>query len=207
MKSYLADRRRELGLTQKEVAQAVGVAEATVSRWESGNIANMRRDRIAAYAKVLRTSTAFIMTGEKEEKPDIPTGCIPLPEMETVPLLGKIACGEPLLAVENWEGTVSAPARVHAAFALTCKGWSMIGDRIQDGDTVFIRRAEEVENGEIAAVLVGEEATLKHVYYEPGERLTLKASNPAYPDLVYEGEDLNSVRILGKAVAFLSDIK
>lgn len=67
MANYLADRRIELGLTQKDIAQAVGVAEATVSRWESGNIANMRRDRIAAYAKVLQTTPDFIMTGESPQ--------------------------------------------------------------------------------------------------------------------------------------------
>jgi len=209
MGNYLADRRKALNLTQKEVAERIGVSEGTVSRWEGGQIANMRRDRIAAYADVLKTSTNFIMTGEADPpvKKPLPPGCIPLPEMETIPRLGKIACGEPILAVENWDGTVRAPVELHASFALTCKGWSMIGDRIQDGDTVFIRECPEVENGEIAAVLIGEEATLKHFYYEPGVRVTLKASNPAYSDLVYEGEELNTIRVLGKAVAFLSDIK
>ena len=64
MSSYLADRRKELGLTMKQVAEAVGVSEATVSRWESGQIANMRRDRISTYAKVLQVRPTFIMTGE-----------------------------------------------------------------------------------------------------------------------------------------------
>ncbi len=68
MGNYLADRRKELGLTQKFVAEQVGVSEATVSRWESGEIANMRRDKIVLYAKVLKTTPIFIMTGQKEEK-------------------------------------------------------------------------------------------------------------------------------------------
>ena len=66
MSNYLADRRKELGLTMKQVAEAVGVSEATVSRWESGQIANMRRDRIGTYAKVLQVRPTFIMTGEPE---------------------------------------------------------------------------------------------------------------------------------------------
>lgn len=78
MSSYLADRRKELGLTMKQVAEAVGVSEATVSRWESGQIANMRRDRISTYAKVLQVRPTFIMTGE-----------IDSPEMQKRPPLTK----------------------------------------------------------------------------------------------------------------------
>ncbi len=78
MSSYLADRRKELGLTMKQVAEAVGVSEATVSRWESGQIANMRRDRISTYAKVLQVRPTFIMTGE-----------IDSPETQKAPTLNK----------------------------------------------------------------------------------------------------------------------
>lgn len=66
MGNYLAERRKALGITQKEIAELVDVSEATVSRWESGEIANMRRDRIAAYAKALKVTPNFIMTGNDE---------------------------------------------------------------------------------------------------------------------------------------------
>lgn len=82
----------------------------------------------------------------------------------------------------------------------------MINARIYDGDTVYIRRQPEVENGEIAAVRVGDEATLKRVYYNGG-RIILRACNPLYRDLEYEGEALNDIEILGRAVAFTSTIR
>ena len=134
MSNYLSERRKELGLTQKEVADAVGVAEATVSRWESGEIANMRRDRISALAKILKCSADFIMTGN-QNAPTVPPGFEPLPEMATVPLVGRIACGQPITAEENLEGYVSIPAEWHATFTLLCEGDSM-EPRIKDGDLV-----------------------------------------------------------------------
>ena len=133
-------------------------------------------------------------------------GIEPLPEFTLVPLLGPIACGEPILADENIEDYVRANTDLRASFALRCKGDSMINARIFDGDIVYIRQQEDVDNGEIAAVLIGDEATLKRVYKYPN-RLELRPENPTYAPLNYEGEELRNVRILGKAVAFLSTIR
>lgn len=136
----------------------------------------------------------------------LPSNIIPMPEMRRVPLLGSIACGTPILAAQNLDGEVDIPATVHADFALRCKGDSMINARIYDGDIVYIRQQPEVEHGEIAAVLVGDDATLKRVYlYE--DHISLEAENPQYRPLVYWGEDMNNVRILGKAVAFTSTVR
>lgn len=218
MGNYLTDRRKELGLTMKQVADAVGVSEGTVSRWESGAIANMKRDKIHALAKVLKVRPSFVMTGEKEETIGIDfgnsytaTNIIPLPETKKVPLLGTIACGEPILAVENVADYVDMDADTHADFALRCKGDSMINARIFDGDIVYIRKQEAVENGEIAAVLIDgteseSEATLKR-YYNEGDRIRLSAENPMYKDQTFHGESMNSVRVIGKAVAFMSKIR
>lgn len=211
MKNYLSERRMELGLTMKQVADAVGVSEATVSRWENGRIANMRRDRIAAYAKILNVDPTFIMTGELKEdndKNDLPSASniIPLPHTHRIPLLGEIACGEPITAEENVESLISIPDNIHADFALRCKGDSMIGARIMDGDIVYIRQQPDVDDGEIAAVLIGNEATLKRVYKVPG-RLQLRAENPNFAPINLEGDELENVRILGKAVAFTSPVK
>ena len=84
----------------------------------------------------------------------------------------------------------------------------MIGARIHDGDIIFVKKQEMVNDGEIAVVLVGEEATLKRFYYYQEQNMViLRAENPKYKDLVYTNEDINQIRVLGKAVAFQSDIK
>ena len=135
----------------------------------------------------------------------LPSNCLPVPRTVKKPRLGAIACGKPILAVENISEYDDVPITIHCDFTLLCKGDSMIDARIWDGDVVYIRQQPEVENGEIAAVRIGEEATLKKVYYN-GRRIILRACNPLYADMEYEGEDLNDVEILGKAVAFSSMI-
>lgn len=206
IKDILKNRRTELGLTQLDVANAVGVSEATVSRWESGDIANMKRSRIASLASVLKMSPSIIMGWNEEHEAHIPSNIIPMPAMRKVPLVGSIACGTPILAEENLDGTVEAPDHVRADFALRCKGDSMINARIFDGDIVYIRQQESVEHGEIAAVLIGDEATLKRVYIYD-DCISLEAENPQYKPMVYRGEEMNNIRILGKAVAFTSVIR
>lgn len=205
MGNYLSERRKEIGLTQREVAEAVGVAEATVSRWESGEIANMRRDKISALAKVLHCSPEFVMTGgqsaETDSSPDIPPGFIPLPETRKVPLVGRIACGTPITAEENIEDYVDAPKDRRVDFALLCEGDSMIDAGIDDGDIVYIRKQPDVENGQIAAVRIGEEATLKRVYKE-ADRVVLMPANSAYLPLTYVGEQINAIAIEGRAVGW-----
>lgn len=125
-----------------------------------------------------------------------------------VPLLGVIACGEPMYCNEERESYVTAGTNVHADFCLKAKGDSMINARIMDGDIVFIRKQPAVENGEIAAVLIDDEVTLKRVYYYREENmLRLYPENPVYKPLTYTGEELDRIRILGKAIAFQSDVK
>lgn len=201
MGNYLADRRKALSLTQKDVADAVGVSEATVSRWESGEIANMRRDRISALAKVLHCSTDFVMTGEEQNDIAIPPGFDPLPPMKKVPLIGQIACGEPITAEENIEDYVDVPAQYHCDFCLKCVGDSMIEANINDGDIVYIRKQPTVENGDIAAVRIGDEATLKRVYLD-GESVVLAPANSKYPPRSFRGQELENIHIEGKAVGF-----
>ena len=202
--SLLRERRLELGLTQLEVAQRIGVSEATISRWESGDIANMRRDRIAALAEVLQISPLQIMGMSLDDVSSY--GILPI-EIKKIPLLGEIACGEPIYASEDRESYVIAGTDIKADFALRAKGDSMIGARIMDGDIVFIRKQTMVDNGEIAAVIIEDESTLKRVYYYPEDkRLILQAENAKYPPFVYQNSALDRVRILGKALAFQSDV-
>lgn len=130
----------------------------------------------------------------------------PLPEMRKVPLLGAIACGEPIYREEDeW---ISIPNDIKADFCLRCEGDSMINARINDGDIVFIKACPEVDNGQIAAVSIDNEVTLKRVYYYPEKnKLVLYPENPAYEPFVYTDEELNDIRILGRAVMFLSGVK
>lgn len=196
----------------KQVADAVGVSEATVSRWESGEIANMRRSRIVKLAAILSLSPLDLMNWEVEEKDTrpLPSNILPMPKMVKKPLLGTIACGTPILAVENIEENVDVPEGIQCDFVLRCKGDSMIDARIYDGDLVYLRQQEEVENGQIAAILIDDgcesEATLKRVYLE-ADRITLVPENRKYQPFVYVREEMNRVRIIGKAVAFTSMVR
>lgn len=204
IKDKIKQRRLALGLTLEEVATRVGVAKSTVKKWESGQIASMRQTKIAALAETLGVQpTYFIYEDEATPAPNV----LPI-KKKRFPLLGKIACGEPIFADEERESYVEAGTEINADFCLKCAGDSMIGARILNGDIVFIRRQDMVENGEIAAVVIDDEATLKRVFYDPEKgKMVLQAENPSFPPLVYVGDELNEIRILGKAVAFQSDVR
>lgn len=137
----------------------------------------------------------------------LPSNVQPMPTLQKVPRIGTIACGYPLLAQQNIEGYDAVPEYVRCDFTLVCRGDSMINARIFDGDIVCIREQPEVENGEIAAVLIdSEEATLKRVkLYE--DHIVLEPENPMYKPMVFWGEEMNNVRILGKATHFISALK
>ena len=129
-------------------------------------------------------------------------------KLKRFPMLGEIACGEPVFADEDKEHYVMADMDIRADFCLTAKGDSMVNARIYEGDIVFIKEMPIVENGDIAAVIIDDEATLKRVYYYPEDSmLQLIAENPKYKPLVYQGEELNHIRILGKAVYFMSAVE
>ena len=201
----MKERRKTLGLSAEYVAEKLGVSPATIYRYEKGDIEKMPGNILEPISRILGTTPAFLMGWDE---PGLPDNIIPMPKMNTVPLIGMIACGDPILAAENIEAEVSMPEHVVADFALRCKGDSMIGARIHNGDIVYIRQQPTVENGQIAAVLIGDEATLKRVYYYPdSNKLVLNPENPKYEPFIYIGEEISSVRILGLAVAFTSNVK
>lgn len=193
--------RKEKKLTQEQIAARLGVSKSTVSMYENGG-------RVPPYEMMERISRLFEVDmnrlfGQPSAVP-LPDGVRPV-QTRRFPMLGEIACGEPIIANAEYEVYVDASSDVNADFCLTAKGDSMIGARILDGDVVFIRAQEIVENGKIAAVIIDNEATLKRWYYFPEkQKLILTPENPAYEPLVFIGEELADIKCIGQAVSVMS---
>ncbi len=183
--------RQECGMTLMELANALGVREATAQRYESGEIKNLKQTTVLEMARIFSCSPAYLMGWEENGENMANEG--------RLPLLGKIAAGQPILATEDCE-FFSPINDTRADFCLRVRGDSMIGAGIKDGDIVFIRKQESVDDGEIAAVLVEDEATLKRVYISD-DAVTLISENPKYKPMVYTKKQCKNIRILGKAVA------
>lgn len=221
--SKFSDRLRELrnsrGLSQQEFAKQLGcVSKSSINMYERGerepNLETL--ETIADYFNIdmnyllgksevpnqMMQLAANSTSGELKFIANI----LPIPSADSKPMIGSIACGAPILAEQNIEGYVKVPDWVHCDFVLRCKGDSMTGARIYDGDIVCIRQQPQVENGEIAAVLVKDEATLKRVrVYE--DHVVLEPENPDYRPLVFWDTDMENVRILGKATYFISAVR
>ena len=196
----LKRRRKELGMSAEAVAEKLGCSPSTVYRYENGEINKMGIDKLKPIAEAINTSPAYLMGWEDEEA--LPANVSRIEPMQKIPLVGQIACGMPILAEQNVEDFVDLPGHIRADFALTCKGESMIGAGIRTGDIVYIRKQEEVENGQIAAVMVGgDEATLKRVYTKPGV-VQLVAENPNIAPAVFIGKEAEQIHIIGLAVAY-----
>lgn len=202
LSTALKQRRKELGLTLAQIADAMGVTEATVQRWESGNIKSIRYEKIGKLAEVLNISPAILMGWDDANNPDTPKNILPMPKMKKWKVLGGTACGEPIFR-ELDDETVLAPADIDADFVFRCVGDSMINARIFDGDIVFVKSGP-VEDGQIGVVRIGEEYTLKRIYHGP-DYLELRAENPMYPAKIIRGEQENA-EIVGRAVQFLSRV-
>ena len=201
-------RRLELGLTVDQLADMLGKNRATVYRYESNEIENFPTTIIEPLATALRTTPSALM-GWEDSSPHISTYSNIHPiGTKRFPVLSSVACGEPILMQDEKELYIDASEEIKADYVLIAKGDSMTGARIHDGDVVFIREQPTVENGEIAVVAIDDEATLKRVFwYASKSVLVLRAENPDYADMEFSGDTLGDVRILGKAVAFQSEVK
>lgn len=189
-------------MTATQLADIIGMSKQTISAYTTG-ARSPKRPAINAMADVLGVNPLWLMgydvpKYENTSSETVPPGFLPLPETESLPVVGQVACGTPILAEQNITEYVDVPKAAHANFVLKCKGDSM-APRIQDGDLVYVRKQPMVENGELAAVRIGEEATLKRVYLSPGQMI-LQAENPAYAPMVYTGPQLEDVAIEGKIV-------
>lgn len=198
MTNLLKERRQELGLTMLQVANAVGVSEATVSRWESGNIANMRRDRIAKLAKVLQLRPSAIMGLDGDEEKHVITSGV------KIPVLGYVRAGIPIEAIEDiidYEEIPQKMANNGDYFALSIKGDSM-EPKISEGDVVIVRKQSYVENGETAVVLInGSDATVKK-FYKTDSGIKLVSTNPTYDPFFFTPDEVMKlpVTVIGKVV-------
>ncbi len=205
LSNKLKELRKAKKMTLEELAEKIGTSRQTIHRYETGKIANIPPEKVEALASALDTTPSTLM-GWGEDLYERFDNILPI-SIKRVPILGDIACGEPIYAEEEHESFAAVNSSLDADFCLRAKGDSMVGARIYDGDIVFIRSQSMVDNGEIAAVIIDDEATLKRVYFYPEEeKLILSPENPRYAPLVYFGNQLESIKIMGKAVAFQSSV-
>lgn len=202
--------RKKKGMTQEELANQLGYkSKSSVTHIENGR--DIPRAMVSQLAKILDVTPSYLMGWEDEKPTENLTELtkqfdnIKPVQFKRFPMLGEIACGEPIWTDEDHESHIMADMDIQADFCLRAKGDSMINARIYDGDIVFIKEMPIVENGEIAAVIIDNEATLKRFYYDKENNyLQLIAENPLYKPLVYRNEQLDQIRVLGKAVYFMS---
>lgn len=212
-------------IKQSELAEKTGISKGALSSYLSGRYLP-KQNNMYLIANALNVSEAWLMGADVpmersdttlalNSKKSLETKIASLSnihpiELKRFPILGEIACGKQKCTNENKESYIMAGTEIKADFCLIAKGDSMINARILDGDIVFIKKQDTVDNGEIAAVVTNNysEATLKRVfYYREKALLILKAENPNYTDLIYQDEELNEVHILGKAISLQSDLK
>lgn len=197
--------RKDHNLTQEQLGDILGVQKSAIAKYENGRVENLKRSTIQKMATYFNVSPLLFL-GYDDIDPKLDN----LYEVSTqpLPMLGSIACGEPIYCEEDRESYVLKGTEIKADFCLRAKGDSMINARINDGDIVFVRKQDIVNNGEIAVVIIDDSATLKRFYYYKEKNLViLKPENPKYEDIILAGESLENVRVLGKAVAFQSDVE
>lgn len=200
-------RRLALGLSADELGQLIGKNRATIYRYENNDIENLPTTALEPLAKALGVSPSYLMGWNSSDDVDLTKikGIIPIKKLRRIPILGQIACGNPILAEENYIGYFTADDKyLDSDFCLYAKGDSMTGAEIDDGDLVFIKKQSDVDDGEIAAVLIDDEATLKRVY-KIADKVQLRADNPHYPPIDLDGTQ--TVIILGKATHVLRPVK
>lgn len=200
-------RRQQLKMTQTDLALKMGYADKSmIAKIEKGNV-DLPQSKILAFANVLETTPGELMGWDYEVEPTETVDNIYKLDKIRLPMLGKVACGEPIFADEDRESYIMVGTDIGADFCLQCQGDSMINARIHDGDIVFVKKTDIVENGEIAVVIIDDEATLKRFFYYREQNLViLKPENPKYQDIILTGEQLEQVKVIGRAVAFQSDV-
>ena len=194
---FLKQMRKDHHLKQSDVAKLLGISRQAYSKYETG-LADPSTETLRKLAEHYGTSIDYLIRGISD-RPE----CLPVPETKTVPRIGTVSCGAPILAVENYDTYDEVPTSVHCDFTVLARGDSMLGARINDGDIVYIRQQDECESGDIVAVLLNDEVILKRYIIANGTRM-LMSENPKYLPIILHKED--AVRILGKAVGFVAKL-
>lgn len=188
---------KEKNYSYADLEKLTSYSRSTLQRYFTGNTEKIPLDLIEEIAPIFGVTAAYL-AGWEDDLPSYP-GIMPV-EKKRFPFLGEIACGEPIYADQEHNVYLESDSSIKADFCLRCKGDSMTGDNINDGDVVFIRKQDTVNNGEIACVIIDDEATLKHIYLADNT-VSLVSSNLSYPPIVYKEDDCKTIKILGKAVA------
>nr|DAQ49139.1 MAG TPA: Repressor protein CI [Caudoviricetes sp.] len=202
----IKNKRVELNMTQEELALKSGyTSRSSINKIELG-LVDIPQSKIASIATALDVSPAYLLFGDVFNNNNDNLELRPV-NLKRFPMLGEIACGKPIFANEEHETYIDASADIKADFCLTAKGDSMVGARIHNGDVVFIKEQSIVDNGQIAAVIIDNDVTLKRWYFYPDKKkLVLQAENPSYEPFVFVGEELDNIRCLGRAVSFMSNL-
>ena len=200
--------REQRGMSQDALAEKVGYKDrSSIAKVEAG-LVDLSQSKIAAFAKALGVSPAILIgVGEDSvlgSKDDLPSNLIPA-RFRQAPLVGEIACGTPILAEQNIIDYIDVPEHIQCDFALKCRGNSMIDLGVKDGDVVYIRSQPEVQNGQVAAVIVDgaeSEATLKKFFRYDNHVMLIPANSEEAPFAFY-GEEMSRVHVQGLAVGFM----
>lgn len=197
--------REKSGMEQLDLAYQLGrKSSSSISEWEKGKY-TPKVGVLSEIAGIFGVDMDDLMNYDMELKP---SNIIEIKETTSIPLLGVIACGDPILAEQNISDYISFPAELLPKggkfFFLSASGNSM-EPNIKDGSLVLIRKQSNVEDGEIAAVIFDDdtEATLKRINRQ-GKTMMLLADNPNYPPLIVD--ETRRMRIVGKAVKTLNDL-
>lgn len=197
---------KEKRMSVRELARRSNIAQTTMNRYLNTDT-EIPVGKLESIAKALSVTPGYLMGyGMDVSFASKLAGVIKPISKQKLPVLGNVACGEPIFADEHHESYIEAGTDIDADFCLVAKGDSMINARIFDGDLLFVKSQSAVDNGDIAVVLIDDEATVKRVYIEHNgdntvSMLTLIPENPLYRPMRYMGHDLDSIRILGKVVA------
>lgn len=212
IKDRLTSALRIRNMTPKELSNKTNIPKSSISQYMSG-YAKPKDERLYLMSQALNVDPTWLLgydvEMENNETKEEAINCNNIYKLDKIklPMLGKVACGEPIYADEERESYIMVGTDIKADFCLQCQGDSMINARIHDGDIVFVKKTDIVENGAIAVVIIDDEATLKRFFYYHEQNLViLKPENPKYQDIILTGEQLNQVKVIGRAVAFQSDV-
>ncbi len=204
MSDRIKERRNDLGLTLEDIGKMVGVAKSTVRKWETGMIESIRADKIVKLATALNTTVEYLLDGTNGNA--IYTTVKEQPQSRPVPVLKSKICGDSAFAAENIEDYSAVDARAIADCAVRCPDDSLICAHIFQNDLVFIQKHVRIENGAIMAIVYQKEIFLRRIYQYPN-RIELRPENPLVPVIQIEGKEVNKVQVIGKAVAFLGQVR